>query len=88
MDQIETELLHRSKTIKRLKRAKMQFYKFLLKDGLDFRNTGIAWLVDSLANAGEEVRDEHLPNFLDTKAREFVLQKALYLGEMDTISKR
>lgn len=63
----------------------MQFYQYLLKNSYDFRNTGIAWLIQSLIHNGEEVKEFHLPDFLDQKGKEFLMEKAGYLSEIENI---
>ena len=40
---------------------------------LILRNEGIAWIVIELWNLGENVTLNNLPNYLDFKAKEFVI---------------
>lgn len=63
----------------------MQFFFFLLANGYDFRNTGLAWIVNKLMVLKQKVYDTHLPSFLDQKAKEFVLSKGSYLKELDEL---
>ncbi len=51
------------------------FLRRLLKLGSDSRSGGVTWLIDRLWALGEKVELEQLPEFLDEKAKVFLLTK-------------
>lgn len=38
------------------------------------RNEGLVWLIKKCLSNGEKIDENNLPDFLDTKAKEFLLQ--------------
>ena len=40
------------------------------------RNDGISWIIRTLWNLGEKIDEKDLPEYLDTKAKEFLFEKA------------
>jgi hypothetical protein len=40
---------------------------------MDFRQDGIAWIIEKLVSENEKVYDIHLPEFLDGRAKEFLI---------------
>ena len=69
-DAIEREKLE----IKRYTIIRDDFLKNLLKKGRDCRDFGLSWLVRFHWNLGHNVFEENLPDFLDPKAKEFILK--------------
>ena len=51
-----------------------------------YRTEGITWIVKSLQNMGEVVLEMHLPQFLDQRAKEFLLSKSLKDTELQEIN--
>lgn len=51
----------------------------------NFREAGIAWTILEIWKLGEKVEETHLPDFLDQKAKAFVLKKSLFLQEMSEL---
>ena len=44
----------------------------ILQLGLDCRTEGISWIIEKLWSVGENVYADHLPTFLDDKAKEYI----------------
>ena len=40
------------------------------------RNEGLSWIIIALWNLGEQVTERELPDFLDQKGKEFLMQKS------------
>jgi hypothetical protein len=70
---LDSEIVLRRRENKQLNRSLISFYQYLLKTGYDFRSTGIAWLIKKLHEQNEKVFEKHLPDHLDTKAKEFLM---------------
>lgn len=48
----------------------------MLKIGRDGRLEGLAWIVKTIWRLGGAVDKEHIPNFLDEKAKSYILEQA------------
>ena len=48
----------------------------ILKEGVDVRKTGLSWAIKELVLLGHSVKPEDLPEFLDEKARKYLLAKS------------
>lgn len=53
----------------------------VLSIGLDCRSEGIIWIIEKLWTLGEKVYENHLPQFLDNKAKDFLISVYLKLKE-------
>ena len=60
--------------IKDVKSELIQHYHNLLCEGIDTRQEGLSWIIRAIWNQKEEVALNYLPNFLDTKAIEFLFE--------------
>lgn len=85
LEKMDQEIYLKQKEQKHLQRAYFSFYYYLLETGLDFRQTGIAWIVAKLHNYRQKLDHKHLPTYLDQKAKDFLLKKAHYLQAMDQL---
>lgn len=45
---------------------------------MEFRNEGVSWIIRILWNFGENIQEKELPDFLDSKAKQFLLEVILY----------
>lgn len=52
------------------------FYQKLLKVGIDPREEGLMWIISWLRTRGDQVGPDDLPDFLDAKAKQFLLTRA------------
>lgn len=69
--------------IKKIHHMRTKFFIKILKSGKDVRNTGLSWLIKKLWQLGEKISEEHLPDYLDQRAKEFLIfvkkpEKLLY----------
>ena len=48
-----------------------------MKLGTDSRGNGLTWAIQILMSIGETVEADHLPEYLDEKAKQFVLLKCV-----------
>ncbi len=75
--------------IKKVHHIRAKFFINLLKSGKDVRNTGLSWLIKKLWQLGEKISEEHLPDYLDQRAKEFLIfvkkQKKLSIDSLLTI---
>ena len=55
---------------------KKGFYYKILKLGMDPRDTGIMWIIRELRKTGDVITVNNLPDFLDVKAKSFLLKRA------------
>ncbi|KAL4482786.1 hypothetical protein ABPG72_022346 [Tetrahymena utriculariae] len=82
---IEDQINQKRKDFKQLTKAKRTFLYEILKYGKDSRNEGLSWIIRAIQNLGEKVFDTHLPDFLDSKAKDFLLQKSQKIQEIQEI---
>jgi hypothetical protein len=82
INKIEEEINNVSKERKTLKKAKIALYQEILKEGQDCRALGIQWLIRKFWDLGEVVATSMLPDFLDAKAKDFILFVRLELTEI------
>ncbi|CAD8140295.1 unnamed protein product [Paramecium octaurelia] len=87
LEQIDSDIQIKKKENKNLQRCLINFYFQVLKNGQDVRNTGIAWVVSRLNSLNEKSSYSCFPEYLDQKSKEFLLQKALMLQEIDQLEK-
>eukprot|EP01017_Pseudomicrothorax_dubius_P044951 TRINITY_DN7682_c0_g1_i2.p1 TRINITY_DN7682_c0_g1~~TRINITY_DN7682_c0_g1_i2.p1 ORF type:complete len:477 (+),score=114.79 TRINITY_DN7682_c0_g1_i2:64-1494(+) len=73
---IEREVAGTKKDLKVAYKSKIVFLTGLLKQGLDCRSQGLSWIIKSLWNLGEKVYEAQLPDFLDSKAKSFLMNKS------------
>lgn len=59
--------------IKKIHHIRTKFFIKLLKSGKDVRNTGLSWLLKKLWQLGEKIAEEHLPDYLDQRSKEFLI---------------
>lgn len=71
--QVEHEVQGSKKSLKTEYKGKIAFLQKLLKTGLDCRNQGLTWIIKGLWTLGEKVYENHLPDFLDSKGKVFVI---------------
>ncbi|KAL4447117.1 hypothetical protein ABPG74_013969 [Tetrahymena malaccensis] len=73
---IEDNINQKKKELKSLQKGKKLFLLELLKNGKDARGEGLSWIIRSIWNSQEKVFDSYLPDFLDQKAKEYLLQRS------------
>ena len=75
-DKIQKDLNKAGKTKVAVQNLLKGFYWKLLKLGVLPRETGLSWLIRKLRTMGEMVTTKNLPDFLDLKAKAFLLKRA------------
>lgn len=78
IDEIEKEQTNFSKDLAELSRIKIDFLYKILKVGFDCRNKGLEWIIHMLWNLGQKVLYINLPDFLDKKAKIFLVERAKF----------
>ncbi|CAD8054231.1 unnamed protein product [Paramecium sonneborni] len=87
LEQIDQDIQIKKKENKNLKKCLINFYFQVLKNGQDVRNTGIAWVISRLNSLNEKSTNQSFPEYLDQKAKEYLLQKATMLQEIEQLEK-
>ncbi|CAD8138512.1 unnamed protein product [Paramecium pentaurelia] len=87
LEQIDSDLQSKKKENKNLQKCLINFYFQVLKNGQDVRNTGIAWVISRLNALNEKSSYQSFPEYLDQKAKEYLLQKATMLQEIEQLEK-
>ncbi|CAD8046969.1 unnamed protein product [Paramecium sonneborni] len=87
LEQIDSDIQIKKKENKNLKKCLINFYFQVLKNGQDVRNTGIAWVISRLNFLNEKSTYQSFPEYLDQKAKEYLLQKATMLQEIEQLEK-
>lgn len=59
----------------KVKHELLSYYQTVLKDGRDFRNDGLSWVITAIYKLGFEVDIKQLPCFLDKQAIEYLFKK-------------
>ena len=73
---LEVDMAVIKKEYKQNVKTKVIFLFELLAYAKDVRNTGLSWIIRSIWNIGEKVYNNHLPDYFDLKAKDFLLQKS------------
>lgn len=69
---------------KKVRKLRLEFVTLVLKAGIDSRDDGCVWLLRESKKLGGEVREEMLPDFVDSDSREFIMTKFVaYQAIMD-----
>ena len=68
------ELNIKKKEHKNHSKTKSIFLFELLQYAKDIRNTGVSWIIRAIWNIGEKVYNNHLPDYFDIKAKEYLFQ--------------
>ncbi|CAK72671.1 unnamed protein product (macronuclear) [Paramecium tetraurelia] len=87
LEQIDSDLQTKKKENKNIQKCLINFYFQILKNAQDVRNTGIAWVISRLNALNEKLNYQHFPDYLDQKAKEYLLQKASLLQEIEQLEK-
>ncbi|CAD8136417.1 unnamed protein product [Paramecium octaurelia] len=87
LEQIDSDLQNKKKENKNIQRCLITFYFQILKNAQDVRNTGIAWVISRLNALNEKLNYQDFPDYLDQKAKEYLLQKATMLQEIEQLEK-
>ncbi|CAK79597.1 unnamed protein product (macronuclear) [Paramecium tetraurelia] len=87
LDQIDKDIHNQKKENKNLQRCLVSFYFQVLKNGQDVRTTGIAWIISKLSSLSEKCHHQSMPDYLDQKAKEYLLQKATMLSDIEKLEK-
>lgn len=74
IDEIEDYVRPLKKELKKLLKLRIAFLKALLKKGKDYRNVGVSWVIEVLWSLGEKINENDLPEFLDSKAKQFLFE--------------
>lgn len=65
--------------------AELLFHRLSLKIGIDCREHGLSWLIMELKRRGDKVTEESLPNFLDKRSKEYLLNKTHHEQVLDQL---
>ena len=65
-----------------MKKVKLEFFRVILKHGLDSRFDGCVWMMREYSKLGGELRESVLPDFLDEESKEFIMVKFKYFNKM------
>ncbi|CAD8142669.1 unnamed protein product [Paramecium octaurelia] len=87
LEQIDQDIHIKKKENKSLQKCLVSFYFQVLKNGQDVRTTGIAWVISKLNSLNEKCHYSSLPDYLDQKAKEYLLQKATMLSDIEQLEK-
>ncbi|CAK60609.1 unnamed protein product (macronuclear) [Paramecium tetraurelia] len=87
LEQIDQDIHIKKKENKSLQKCLVSFYFQVLKNGQDVRTTGIAWVISKLNSLNEKCHYSFLPDYLDQKAKEYLLQKATMLSDIEQLEK-
>ncbi|CAD8137946.1 unnamed protein product [Paramecium pentaurelia] len=87
LDQIDQDIHTKKKENKSFSRCLVSFYYQILKNGQDVRATGIAWVISKLISLSEKCHYSSMPNYLDQKSKEYLLQKATMLSDIEQLEK-
>ena len=78
IEEIEKEQANFSKDLAELNRINIDFLFKILKQGFDCRSKGIEWIIHLLWKYGQKVLYINLPDFLDKKAKIFLIERAKF----------
>ncbi|CAD8044038.1 unnamed protein product [Paramecium primaurelia] len=87
LDQIDQDIHTKKKENKSFSRCLVSFYYQILKNGQDVRATGIAWVISKLISLSEKCHYSSMPDYLDQKSKEYLLQKATMLSDIEQLEK-
>jgi len=65
--------------------AELLFHRLSLKIGIDCRESGLSWLIMELKRRGDKVTEESLPNYLDKRSKEYLLNKTHHEQVLDQL---
>ncbi|CAD8112384.1 unnamed protein product [Paramecium primaurelia] len=85
IEKLETENSKLNKNNKELLKSIQGFLLELLKIGLDCRKQGLCWIVKAVWDTNEKLSDDNFPSYLDSKGREFLIQKAKKIIELNDL---
>ena len=66
----------------KLKQLKLEFLLLILKHGIDSREDGCVWIMREIKKSSGVVREDMLPDFIDSDSREFIRTKFISYKEM------
>ena len=69
------------------KKELIQYYHYLLFEGLETRREGLSWIIRAIWDLDEDVNMSFIPNFLDEKAIEYLFLISNKLNNISNIEK-
>jgi UDP-glucose 6-dehydrogenase len=74
---LEEAIFNLEEELKRLLQAEKLYYKLILKNGTDVRESGLVWVIQKLEVRENDMSQYEFPAYLDKKGRQFLIQKCL-----------
>jgi hypothetical protein len=85
---LEIKMRNGKEKERKLKQIKIEFLTLILKHGIDSREDGVVWIMRSLKKYNIKLRDDYLPEFIDSGTKDFIMNKFVQYNEMMNLQEK